>query len=326
MVGLQMKGEVLVIGAAIVDIPLQPVDKNIFAIESCPVNRIAMTIGGDAINEATIISRLGHQTALMGMVGDDIVGQFVLEHCRQNNIDISHIKVRAGIDTSINIGLVTADGERTFVTNRNGSLWKMDFDDLDDGALSQVKLLSFASFFNNPLLLGAPLVELFRKAKSQGLIICADMVKSRQGEGLAAIKEALAYTDYFFPNYDEACLLTGKTKVQEIAQVFLDCGVKNVVVKVGKKGCFVKNQMTEMSVSAYPYSNCIDTIGAGDNFASGFISAILEGKSLKECAMFANAVASISVESLGATTGVQSRAQADERYQKYLQSVEEGEK
>lgn len=321
MVGLQNKNEVLVIGAAIVDIPLQPVGKNIFEIESCPLDRIAMTIGGDAINEATIITRLGHPVMLMSMVGNDVPGKFVMEHCQCNNIDISKLKVRDGIDTSINIGLVTADGERTFVTNRNGSLWKLDFNDLDTTVFDQVRLLSFASFFNNPLLLGQPLVELFKKAKEKGLILCADMVKSRFGEGLEAIKEPLAYVDYFFPNYDEACLMTGKTEVEEIADVFLACGVKNIVVKVGKRGCFIKNSTEQFLVPGYPDSNCIDTIGAGDNFASGFISALLEGKSLKECAMFANAVASIAVESLGATTGVQNRAQADERYQEYLKRI-----
>lgn len=321
MAGLQNKSDVLVIGAAIVDIPLQPVNKNIFEIESCPLNRIAMTIGGDAINEATIISRLGHRVMLMGMVGDDVPGRFVLEHCRNNNIDISRMKVRKGIDTSINIGLVTEDGERTFVTNRNGSLWKLGFQDLDGTAFEQVRLLSFASFFNNPLLLGPPLAELLKKAKEKQLIICADMVKSRRGEGLETIREALGYVDYFFPNYDEACLITGKTEVEAVADVFLSCGVKNIVVKVGKRGCFIKNREKQYLVPGYPDAGCIDTIGAGDNFAAGFITALLEGRSLKECAMFANAVASVSIESLGATTGVQSRRQADERYQKYLNCI-----
>ncbi|WP_142304759.1 PfkB family carbohydrate kinase, partial [Klebsiella pneumoniae] len=57
--------------AAIVDIPLQPVSKNIFDVDSYPLERIAMTTGGDAINEATIISRLGHRTALMSRIGKD---------------------------------------------------------------------------------------------------------------------------------------------------------------------------------------------------------------------------------------------------------------
>lgn len=67
--------DVICIGAAIVDIPLQPVSKNIFDVDSYPLERIAMTTGGDAINEATIISRLGHRTALMSRIGKDAAGQ-----------------------------------------------------------------------------------------------------------------------------------------------------------------------------------------------------------------------------------------------------------
>ena len=75
--------DVICIGAAIVDIPLQPVSKNIFDVDSYPLERIAMTTGGDAINEATIISRLGHRTALMSLIGKDAAGQFILAHCRK---------------------------------------------------------------------------------------------------------------------------------------------------------------------------------------------------------------------------------------------------
>jgi sugar/nucleoside kinase (ribokinase family) len=63
--------DVICVGAALVDIPLQPVNKNIFDSESYPLNKIAMTIGGDAINEATIISRLGYKVALMSLIGNE---------------------------------------------------------------------------------------------------------------------------------------------------------------------------------------------------------------------------------------------------------------
>ncbi len=60
-----------------------------------------------------------------------------------------------------------------------------------------------------------------------------------------------------------------------------------------------------------------DTIGAGDNFAAGFIRAVLDGRSVKECGEYANAVASLSVEGVGATSGVRSREQVKERYDAY---------
>ena len=306
------------VGAAIVDIPLQPVNRDMFEIESFPLQQISMTIGGDAINEATIMSRLGHRIGLMSMVGRDAVGNFIIEHCEKNGIDYSGIKVREGIDTSINVGLVTADGERTFVTNRNGSLWKMTIDDVDLSRLKEARLLSLASIFNNPLLDCQALVKIFQEAKAQDMIICADMIKARLGETLDDIREALGYVDYFFPNYDEACLMTEETELEKIADKFLDCGIQHVVIKTGRKGCYIKSQDgSVLEVPAMKGITAIDTIGAGDNFASGFITAILEGKSLKECAEFANVTASISVQSIGATTGVQKREQVDERLKEY---------
>lgn len=311
------KLDVICIGAAIVDIPLQPVSKNIFDIESYPLNKIAMTIGGDAINEATIISRLGHKVALMSRIGKDAVGSFILEACERDNIDVKSINIDENVDTSINVGLVTEDGERTFVTNRNGSLWKTTIDDVDFHRFKEARLLSLASIFNNPLLDGKALVKIFKEAKDDGLIICADMIKARLCETLEDIREALGYVDYFFPNYEEACIITGKTEINEIADTFLECGVKNVVIKTGKKGCFIKNATQTLQIPACKNIKAIDTIGAGDNFASGFITGILDGKSLKECAEFANVTAAISVQSVGATSGVQNRAQVEALLQVY---------
>ncbi|NBI99940.1 sugar kinase [Lachnospiraceae bacterium] len=315
---MEKKLDAICVGAAIVDIPLQPVNRDMFEIESFPLQQISMTIGGDAINEATIMSRLGHKIGLMSMVGRDAVGNFIIEHCEKNGIDYSGIRVREGIDTSINVGLVTADGERTFVTNRNGSLWKMTIDDVDLSRLKEARLLSLASIFNNPLLDCPALVKIFKEAKARDMIICADMIKARLGETLDDIEEALGYVDYFFPNYDEACLMTEETELEKIADRFLDCGIQHVVIKTGKKGCYIKSQDgSVLEVPAMKGIIAIDTIGAGDNFASGFITAILEGKSLKECAEFANVTASISVQSIGATTGVQKREQVDERMKEY---------
>lgn len=314
---MNQKLDVICVGAAIVDIPLQPVSKNIFDIESYPLDRISMTIGGDAINEATIISRLGHKVALMSRIGKDAVGNFILEACEKDNIDIKSIHVDENIDTSINVGLVTEDGERTFVTNRNGSLWKTNISDIDFNRFKDARLLSLASIFNNPLLDGSALVKIFQEAKKNGMIICADVIKARLGETLDDIKKALGYIDYFFPNYDEACLMTGKTELHDIADVFLDCGIKNVVIKTGKKGCFIKNRKQTLQVPACKNIKAIDTIGAGDNFASGFITGILDGKTLEECAEFANVTAGISVQSVGATTGVKNRYQVEKLLQEY---------
>lgn len=315
---MDKKLDVWCVGAAVTDIPLQPVSRDIFDVESYPLEHISMTIGGDAINEATIMSRLGVRVGLLTMVGNDTPGHFIIEHCKQNGIDYSGIRVREDVDTSINIGLVTADGERTFLTNKNGSLWKETIEDLDLSKLSGARLLSYGSFFNNPLLDADALITLFSKAMGQNMIICADMIKARRGETLKDIRKVLPYVDYFFPNYTEACIITNTDTTEAAADALLSCGVKHVIIKTGKKGCYIKSSDGEiLEVPAVSGIQAIDTIGAGDNFAAGFITALLDGFSLKECAQYGNVTASVSVQSIGATTGVKNRQQVDKHFRIY---------
>ncbi len=315
--------DVMCLGAAVVDIPLRPVSRDIFDIESYPIDEIAMTVGGDAMNEATIISRLGFKTGLMACVGDDAAGQFILRSCEKDNIDVEGVKIDPAINTSMNIGLVTADGERTFITNRNGSLWKENIEHVNFEKMTQAKILSLASIFNCPLLDGKTLVTIFKKAKEAGMTITADMIMPRLGETLDDITEALSYVDYFFPNFDEACLLTGEKEEEKVADKLYNCGVKNVVMKIGKRGCYIRNKDGAMVVPAAKGITAIDTIGAGDNFASGFISAILEGKDLRDCGIQANCTAAISVQHSGATSGVQNRQMLDDMLELYRQQYGE---
>lgn len=316
--------EVICVGAALVDIPLCPVSKAVFQTASYPVEQIRMTVGGDALNEAAILSRLGHRAGLLSMVGQDPAGKFILDFCQKNQIAWEGVAVDSQVDTSINIGLVTEDGERTFITNRNGSLWKLEGRHIQTAFLSGAKLLSLGSFFNAPRLDQAALLPIFYKAKEQGILICADMIHPRLGETLMDIETALSLVDYFFPNYEEARLLTGKDTLPEIAQVFLNTGLGHVLIKTGRQGCYFQDRQETFILPAYPGIQAIDTIGAGDNFAAGFLSGLLEGRSHWECALLGNAVASISVQHPGATSGVQSREQVDIRLTDYRQKLESG--
>lgn len=312
--------DVVCVGAAIVDVPLQPVDRNIFDSESYPLEQISMTIGGDAINESTIISRLGGRVGLLSLVGNDAVGDYIIRHCDREGIDREGVRRADGVDTSINVGLVTADGERTFVTNRNGSLWKLCGDDIGLGLVPRGRVLSMASFFNSPRLDNDAIVRIFKVARDAGMTICADMIKPRLGETFDDVAEALSYVDYFFPNNDEARAMTGEKTVEGVADKILSYGVKHAVIKIGRAGAFVKGvDCGQMVVPAMGGVTPIDTTGAGDNFASGFITGLLEGRDVRKCTEYGNVAASIAIQSVGATTGITDRVvfdQALERYRK----------
>lgn len=183
------------------------------------------------------------------------------------------------------------------------------------------KILSLASIFNCPLLDGKTLVKIFKEAKAAGMTITADMIKPRLGETLDDIREALSYVDYFFPNFDEACLMTGETEESKVADKLFECGVKNVIMKIGKRGCYIRNAAGAMIVPACKGVTAIDTIGAGDNFASGFISALLQGKDIRDCGIYANCTAAISVQYVGATTGVRNKEMVEEMLEKYKKII-----
>lgn len=301
--------EVICIGNAAVDVPLCFVDENIFTTDSYAIERIVPMVGGSGLNVSTVLTRLGKRVKLVTMLGKDMLGDFLTEHCLHTGIDISSIVRNSEVDTPLSIGLVKHNGERNFIVSKSSSTFHFCADDIEKGVFKGAKVLCISSIFIMPLLDCGGLIEIFREAKKEGVIICADMMKSRTGERLDSIASALSYVDYFFANYDESSFLTGLSNKVEIADTLITCGVKHVAIKEGQRGCYIKSSDVEAECPAFENKDLIDTIGAGDNFAAGFITGILDGLSFVECARFANATASISVGAIGATLGVKNKQQ-----------------
>ena len=313
--------EVVVAGAAITDLQVFPVSRDIINTASYPAQKMLWTVGGDALNEATIITRMGHSVRLVSSVGNDAASRVILNHCEANGIATDFLKHDDSKITAVNIGLIWEDGERTFINNRSGSLWTLSPEDINLDALDGGKVLSFASIFNSPKLDGAFMTELFTRAERNNMLVCADMVAAKCGETLDDIAGALKYIDYFFPNYEEGSALTHQEEPEKIADVLLGLGVRNVILKIGRRGCLVKNSEGCFIVPVYPKAKPVDSTGAGDNFASAFISGLLEGKDIKTCALMANCAASIAIESVGATQGLTDRAKFDARFSEFVKCL-----
>lgn len=313
--------DITVIGGAILDILARPVSGQEPTGHSCSAEGISMAVGGDAANEATILARLGKKVNLITKFGNDIAGRLLQSHFQENGVSIADSIVEDGLDTGINIVLVDKDAERSFITNKNGSLRRLALLDVSLEALKKSPVVSFASFFVSPLFDVPAMTSLFRAVKENGGILCADTTRPKNGETLEELRPALGLIDYFFPNYAEAQAITGKNAPEEIAQAFLDCGVSCVVIKLGREGCFLNTAQEAFLIPAYPHARCIDTTGAGDNFAAGFLYALSEGMAPVECARFGNAAASVTVESVGACTGLRSLDQVLERYRRMPPAV-----
>ncbi len=301
--------DVICIGNSAVDVPLFPINESVLHIDSYPIDKIVPVIGGSGTNVSTIIARLGYRVALMAHIGRDILGDMIINHCKETGIDVDSMILDPDADTPLSIGLVKEDGERTFIVSKSSGTFRLSLTDIDFSRFKGAKLLTISSIFINPLLDDKALTAIFNAAKENNLIICADIMKSRDGKSLDDIRNSLSYIDYFFPNYEEAAWLTEKKDIDDISDILLSCGIKTVVIKNGKKGCFIKTKVNSYTIPTYDKARRADTIGAGDNFAAGFITALLDGDPLDLCGRFANATASVSVERAGATSGVQGREQ-----------------
>lgn len=293
--------EVQLIGAAIIDVLVRPADEAVFQTGSSAAEDIHMSPGADALNEATVLARLGKKVLLSTVIGNDQAGRYLLEHCRREGILLEEDCVRDGVATGINVVLVGKDGERSFLTNARGSLRRLQLRDVRLPFLESVKIVCFASIFVFPQIGAGELRCIFEQAKRQNKIVCADMTKRKNGETLKDMSEAFSYIDYLLPNDEEAMLLTGKETAFLAAEALLKTGVGNVIIKCGKAGCLVMNSNEAYMVPAKEGTACIDTTGAGDSFVAGFIFALSQGRTLKECAEYGNECGARAVAAVGAT-------------------------
>ncbi len=295
-----------VIGASVVDVLAAPVDAHVFETGSMPAEQIRLSFGGDALNEAVVLSRLGLNVQLISMTGRDEAGERVLGYMKKERLSTDSMTVTDAFATAVNIVLIDRAGNRHFVTDPSGTLRKLDLADIEPHLERAADIVSFASIFVSPLLTIDKLTYLFGRIKGMGKILTADMTKAKNGEKLADIRPMLPFIDVLVPNDEEIRLLTGEADPETNIQLLLEAGVKSAVIKCGSRGCVIGTKDEILHIPAVPGVRCVDTTGAGDTFTAGLIYGLKKGMSLKACADFACGAASCAIEQVGAVEGVTS--------------------
>jgi sugar/nucleoside kinase (ribokinase family) len=290
-----------IIGAAHLDALVEGIDEPVVREGSHAAGQIRLSFGGDALNEAVTLSRLGGKVDLVSKVGYDSGGDMALAYCRENGLDTAHIFRKTGLATSLNIVLIDTEGERSFITDPHSSLRALTVGDVLPYVETLAPMVCFASLFVFPKFDSQALETLFSGIKKKGCVLCADMTKRKNGETLADLGNVWPYIDILFANAEEAGLLSDHIGTAGVARDFRRYGVKCMVVKTGKEGCFIDSDEVSGAVPGCRCENCVDTTGAGDNFAAGFLFARASGSRLIDCARFGNAIASLCVEHVGAT-------------------------
>ncbi|WP_081619863.1 carbohydrate kinase family protein [Rhizobium sp. 2MFCol3.1] len=303
--------DILCAGMIVVDVIVDGLEAMPRPGETGRVSSVTLASGGDAINEAFAIAKLGNNVGLMGLIGQDSQGQFIRDRCVHYGVSTEGLHADPERSTTTSIVLLDKSGERSFLSERNASIGAYGPEHVDlDIIRPGLKALSIGSIFTSQPFDTKALAPLLRKAKSVGAITVADMVMDQQGYGLDGLAEAWEYLDYVVPSELEAQIFTGSTDPKAIAADFRRRGVKNVILKRGSQGVvgFVDGEEVACPAFSVPV---IDTTGAGDNFVGGLVHCLVRKMPLADTLRFASAVAGLSVQAVGAGAGLKDLAQVE---------------
>lgn len=246
--------------------------------------------GGSAANTAVALHRLGISTGYIGRAGDDQDGEFLLSSLEGVHKEAVFQAGRSGIAISL-ITEENRDRSLVIFPNTNDDL---TFEQIDLSYINSVQFLHLSSFFgNSPFEAQKKLVSKLPPNVSVSLDPGMPYVR----RGLKALKPLLHKTFILFLEKKELEILTKKGYYQGSREL-LYMGPKIVVCKMGSEGSHIFTYEDNFHVSPINVS-VVDTTGAGDVYAAGFLAYLIRGKSLRECAQFATQIACISITGFG---------------------------
>lgn len=252
-----------------------------------------MATGGSTSNTIHGLARLGATAGYIGKVGDDELGRLFRQECERFGV-IPHL-IESKEDTGVAITFISPNAERTFATYL-GAAATMQPDQVDAEILKAYDIIHIEGYliFNHDLIL-----DVCRKAKSCGLQVSMDMASYNLIESnLDFVKMLLHdYVDIIFANEEEAKAFTEVEQIEALHKLSEDCSI--AIVKVGKDGSYIKMD-NEVTAIAPVDATRIDTTGAGDIYASGFLYGLINNYGALKSGNLASYLSARLIEYVGA--------------------------
>ncbi|HIC90308.1 MAG TPA: sugar kinase [Anaerolineae bacterium] len=296
--------DILCLGIMVADVVARPVTRFPERGRLELVDEMSLHTGGCAVNSGITLARLGFSVGVIGKVGSDGFGDFIVAELEREGVDTIGVRRDQVVHTSATMVMVDPDGERRFI-HYLGANATLREGDVDFDLIARAKILHVAGSLVLPGIDGEPTARILRRAKELGVTTALDTVWDATGRWMALVGPSLPHVDYFLPSLAEAQQLTGKQEPVDVAEALLAHGVRVVGLKMGEAGCYVRTADTELRLPAYRVQ-AVDATGAGDAWAAGFLAGVLQGWDLARTARFANAVGALCVTAMGATGGVRS--------------------
>ncbi len=276
---------------------------------------------GAETNVAIGLSRLGLKVGWASRLGTDSMGRALITTMQREGIDCSHVICDATQRTGFQFkGRVTDGSDPPIEYHRKGSAAsQMGPADVDEAWLRSARHLHatgvFAAISASSLQAALKTMAVMRAA---GRTISFDpnlrpTLWASTEVMRTAINDLASRADWVLPGVEEGLLLTGESSPEGIARFYRQLGAKLVIVKLGAAGAYFDSDVAGTGrVDGFPVEQVIDTVGAGDGFAAGVISALLEGRGVPEAVRRGAWIGARAVQVLGDTEGLPTRAQLDE--------------
>lgn len=275
-------------------------------------------LAGAEVNVCVGLSRLGHSTEYITKLGKDPFGDFIKQSMESENIGTDYIGSTEKYFTGYQLKSKVSDGDpKIFYFRKNSAASHFSKNDLEALNLTDVKHAHLTGIF--PALsenCRQAVYELIKLLKKNNIRITFDpnlrpqLWKSKQ-DMVNVINDIAFKSDIVLPGISEGLILTGSDNPDKIADFYLNHGVKVVILKLGSRGAFVKSKEKSYEVKGFKVDRVVDTVGAGDGFAVGVISGLLENLSIKDSVERGTAIGALAVMSLGDSDGYPCRSQLE---------------
>jgi 2-dehydro-3-deoxygluconokinase len=275
---------------------------------------------GAETNVAIGLARLGLKVGWVSRLGTDSMARYLLAAMQREGIDCSHVVCEPAQRTGFQFkGRVAGGGDPAVEYHRKGSAASLfQPDQVDVPWLTSARHLHatgvFPALSDNCLATALRSLELMRAA---GRTISFDPnLRPTLWPSPQRMRESInglaARADWVLPGIEEGRFLTGADTPEGIARFYRERGAKLVVVKLGPEGAYFDSEACSGRVAGFPVEQVVDTVGAGDGFAVGVISALLEGCSVNDAVRRGAWIGARAVQVLGDTEGLPTRAQLEE--------------
>lgn len=315
-----MSLDCLSVGILVADHLCDPIDHLPQPGELVVSQHLPLSIGGCASNAAVDLARLGVRVGVVGCVGRDAFGRFIVEKLAAAGADTTDIHELEGVETSGTLIVNVTGQDRRFIhcVGANGRLTAKHI------ALDRVraaKILYVGGYRLMPALDPHELAAVFRQARAAGVTTVLDVVLPGPGDHWEALVPVLPETDVFLPNSDEAAVITGLADPLHQAERFANVGARTVVITCGAEGSVLVSDKVRMRAGIFPVEYRGGT-GSGDAFDAGYIVGLLNGEDEAGCLRWGAAIGASCVRSVSATDSVFSRVEAEAFMRDHKFSVE----